>query len=77
MHVDVSQTKLAQFRITIDKVNGGRALVIHRAIRDSNKELRIGLNSSAFGPGEYLVQIDGYNWRGQTEPFGWVRIGLQ
>lgn len=77
LHIDMSQTKFTQFRVTIDRVDGGRAMVIHRTMRDSNKELRIGLNSSAFGPGEYMMQIDGYNWRGQVEQFGWVRIGLE
>jgi hypothetical protein len=45
--------------------------------RDSNRELRFALNSSAFGPGDYLVKVDGYNWRGQIEEVGWLRIGLQ
>ena len=40
---------------------------LRRIARDSNRELRLALNSSAFGPGDYLLKIDGYNWRGQTE----------
>ena len=63
--------------ITIDKVDGGRVMQLRRVARDSNRELRLALNSSAFGPGDYLLKIDGYNWRGQTEAVGWVRSSLQ
>jgi hypothetical protein len=77
LHVDVSQTKATQFRVTIDKVDGGRAMQIRRVARDSNRELQLGINSSAFGPGDYLIRIDSYNWRGQVEPYGWLRLSLR
>ena len=76
LHIDVTQGKFTQFQITIDKVDEGRLLQIRRMTRDSNRELRLGLNSSAFGPGEYLLRLDAYNWRGQTQEYGWVRLGL-
>jgi hypothetical protein len=77
LHVDVSEGKFTQFQITIDKVNEGRLLQARRLTRDSNREIRLGLNSSAFGPGEYLIRIDAYNWRGQTQEYGWIRVGLE
>lgn len=77
LHVNVSEGKYAQFQITIDEAERGRVMQLRRIARDSNKELRLALNSSAFGPGDYLVKIDGYNWRGQTEEVGWLRIGLK
>lgn len=77
VYVDVSEGKYNQFMITIDKADGGRVIQLRRVARDSNRELRFALNSSAFGPGDYLVKVDGYNWRGQTEEVGWLRIGLQ
>jgi hypothetical protein len=49
---------------------------VKRIMRDSNKEIRFSLNSSAFGPGDYLVKVEGYNWRGQTEEVGWLMLGL-
>ena len=76
-HVDVSQGKSTQFQITIDKIDGGRVMQLRRIARDSNRELRFALNSSAFGPGDYLFKIDGYNWRGQTEEIGWLRVDLR
>jgi hypothetical protein len=77
LYVDMAETKHTQFMVTIDKVDGGRLLQIRRIARDSNRELRLGLNSSAFGPGEITLKFDGYDWRGQLEELGWVRLGLQ
>jgi hypothetical protein len=77
LHVDVSEGKFTQFQITIDKVDEGRLIQMRRLTRDSNRELRLALNSSAFGPGEYLVRIDAYNWRGQTQEYGWIRLGME
>jgi hypothetical protein len=77
IYVDAAEGKYNTFQITIDKVDGGRVMQIRRIARDSNKELRFALNSSAFGPGDYLLKFDGYTWRGQPEEIGWVRLGLQ
>lgn len=75
--VDMTQGRYNTFQITIDKADGTRIMQIRRITRDSNKELRFALNSSAFGPGDYLLRFDGYTWRGQTEEVGWVMLGLQ
>lgn len=74
---DASDGAYNAYQITIDKVDGGRIMKIRRIARDSNKELRFDLNSSAFGPGDYLLKFDGYTWRGQLEEVGWVRLGLE
>jgi hypothetical protein len=77
LYIDVSEGKYTQFMITVEKVDGGLVMQLRRIARDSNRELRLTLNSSAFGPGDYLLRVEGYNSRGQTEVVGWVRIGLQ
>jgi hypothetical protein len=77
LHIDVSEGKYTQFMITVDKDDGTRVMQLRRIARDSNREVRLGINSSAFGPGDYLLKIDGYTWRGQLESVGWVRLGLQ
>jgi hypothetical protein len=77
IYVDVSEGKYSQFMITVEKVDQGQLMVIRRVARDSNRELRFSLNSSAYGPGSYLFRFDGYNWRGQTEQIGWIKIDLQ
>ena len=74
--IDASEGKITQYQITIDKTDGVRVLQIKRIMRDSNKEVRFSLNSSAFGPGNYLVKVEGYNWRGQTQDVGWMMLGL-
>jgi hypothetical protein len=75
--IDATEGKMTQFQITVDKTDGVRVMQLKRVMRDSNKEIRLSLNSSAFGPGDYLVRIDAYNWRGQTEEYGWFMLGLQ
>jgi len=47
---------------------------VERITPDSNRELRIALNSSAFGPGEYRMRLQGYTWRGERVDVGWVRL---
>lgn len=75
--IDATEGKITQFQITIDKTDGVRVMQIKRIMRDSNKEVRLSLNSSAFGPGNYLVKVEGYNWRGQTQEVGWIMLGLK
>lgn len=77
MYFDASDGKYNQFQVTIDKDDGTRVLVIRRLTRDSNKDVRLALNSSAFGPGNYVLKFEGVNWRGQLEEVGWVMLGLQ
>lgn len=74
--IDASEGRISQYQITIDKADGVRVMQIKRIMRDSNKEVRFSLNSSAFGRGDYLVKIEGYNWRGQTQEVGWLMLGL-
>ena len=50
--------------------------VITNLVKDSNGHLRIALNSTALGPGNYQLTIEGLNWRGDPEPDSWVTIGI-
>lgn len=77
LHIDVSTGKYTQFQITIDEIDGGRVMQVKRLARDSNRELRLALNSSALVPGEYLLKIDGHTWRGQLEHFGWLQLDMR
>ena len=74
LYLPVAYSNYTTYAVTIDKVDHGRALVIERMVPDSNKELRLALNSSAFGPGEYRIRIEGYDWRGNRADAGWVRL---
>jgi hypothetical protein len=74
LHLPVSYSEFLTFAVTIDKVDHGRVMVVERMTPDSNKELLLSLNSSAFGPGEYRLRLQGYTWRGDRVDVGWVRL---
>lgn len=61
------------FALVVDKVDHGRVMIVERMAPDSNRDLRLALNSSAFGPGEYRIRVQGYTWRGQRVDVGWIR----
>jgi len=73
----VGYARFPAFAVTIDKADHGRMMVLQRVVPDSNGDLRIALNSTAFGPGEYRLRLQGYTWRGQRVDAGWVRIVVQ
>ena len=74
LHLAMGYSPFLAFAVIVDKVDHGRVLVIERMAADSNKELRLSLNSSAFGPGEYRLRLQGYTWRGERVDVGWVRL---
>jgi hypothetical protein len=77
LYMPVGYARFQVFAITIDKANQGRMMVLQRVSPDSNHDLRISLNSSAFGPGEYRLRLQGYTWRGQRIDAGWVRLHVK
>jgi hypothetical protein len=74
LFLPVGYARYQDFAVTIDKADQGRMMVLQRISPDSNGDLRISLNSSAFGPGEYRLRLQGYTWRGQRVDAGWVRL---
>lgn len=74
LYLPVAYSEFTTFALTIDKVDQGRMMIVHRMTPDSNRELRLSLNTSAFGPGEYRIRIEGYTWRGDRVAAGWVRL---
>src|SRR5262249_20671132 len=76
LKIDETHSAYKTFRITIDRRDQGRVAVLHNLMKDSNGHLRIALNSSALGPGNYQLTIEGLSWRGDPEPDSWVTIGV-
>jgi hypothetical protein len=74
--IDESRSPYKDFRITIDRVDQGRVMVIDNLTKDSNGHLRVAVNSSAFGPGNYLLTIEGLTTRLEPQPDSWVTIGI-
>ena len=73
---DLSWTTFNAFRVIIDRIDQGRVGVIYNAMRDSNGVLHLGLNSSALGPGDYLLTIQGLTWRGEPVPTAWATVTI-
>ena len=77
LFMPVGYARYREFAVTIDKADQGRMMVLQRLVPDSNGDLRVSLNSSAFGPGEYRLRLQGYTWRGQRVDAGWVRLTVK
>ena len=77
LFMPVGYARYRDFAVTIDKTDQGRMMVLQRVSPDSNGDLRISLNSSAFGPGEYRLRLQGYTWRGHRVDAGWVRLNIK
>jgi hypothetical protein len=75
--IDESRSAYHSFRITIDRLDEGRVAIIDHLAKDSDGNLRIALNDTALGPGNYLLTIEGLNWQGQPQPDSWVTIGIR
>lgn len=76
LRLAVGYSPFLAFAVIVDKVDHGRVLVVERMAPDSNRELLLSLNSSAFGPGEYRLRLQGYTWRGDRVDVGWVRLRI-
>ena len=77
LYLPVGYSPSTSFEVTIDKVDQGRMMTIQRVAPDSSHELRLSLNSSALGPGEYRILLRGYDGRGQRSDTGWVRLVIE
>lgn len=76
LKLDLSRSAYRNFRVTIDRADQGRVAILHNLAKDSNGHLRIALNTSALGPGNYQFTIEGVNWKGETIPDAWLTIGI-
>ncbi|HET9107664.1 MAG TPA: hypothetical protein VFN79_10790 [Steroidobacteraceae bacterium] len=75
--IDESRSPYQLFRIVIDRIDQGRVGIIDRLSKDSAGNLRIALNTTALGPGDYQLTIEGLNWQGHAQPDSWVTIGIR
>ncbi len=77
MKVDLSWARYGSFKVSIDRVGQGRVAVIDGLEKDSNGHLRVSLNAGAFGPGDYMVTVEGLTLRRESLPVGWFRISVR
>jgi hypothetical protein len=76
LKTDLSWTRYAMFRVSIDRVDQGRVAVIDGLTKDSNGHVRMSFNAGAFGPGDYMVQFEGLNMRREALPVAWFRFSV-
>jgi len=76
LKIDMGWSKFKVFDLTVDRVDQGRVAVIRDLQRDSNGDLRLELNSSALGPGDYQFTIDGLTWSGAPVAQAWATITI-
>jgi hypothetical protein len=76
LKIDQLISKFTLFRVTIDRVDQGKVAVISNLQKDSNGHLRLALNSSALGPGEYQLTIEGLDWRGAAQADAWASFTI-
>jgi hypothetical protein len=72
VHIDMSYSKVMQFRMFVDKQDQGRALVLNNMLKDSNNELRLTINTTGLAAGIYTVRIEALQPRGIPIPEGWL-----
>jgi len=76
LRIDMSWSQFQVYRVTIDRVDQGRVAVLHNLLRDSNGDLHLALNTSAFGPGSYQFTIEGMTLHSEAVPQAWVTVGI-
>lgn len=75
--LDLSWSRYTSFLVTIDRVGQGRVAELSNLARDSNGHLRVALNSSLLGPGDYTITVEGLNMRRGTEAQAWSRFTVR
>jgi hypothetical protein len=76
LKIDMSWSKFTAFRLTLDRQDQGRVAVLNYMLRDSNGDLHLSLNNTAFGPGTYQFAIEGLTLRGEAIAQAWITIGI-
>jgi hypothetical protein len=76
LRIDMSWSKFTAFRVTIDRQDQGRVAVINYMLRDSNGDLRLALNTTALGPGNYQFAIEGLTLHSEAIAQAWITVGI-
>ena len=76
IRIEARSNKYNQFRVSLLRDDGTAVLHFDRLQRDTNGELRFALNSTLLPPGGYVLRIEGFTWRGETEPVGRIRMAV-
>ncbi len=76
LQFDLAKSDYSHFDLEIERINQGRVAILRGMRRNSNGIVSWSMNSSALGPGEYVVSLSGLDWRGQAWPAGAVAFDV-
>ena len=76
LQFDLAKSDYGHFDMEIERINQGRVAILRGMRRDSNGIVSWSINSSALGPGQYVVSLSGLDWRGQAWPAGAVAFDI-
>jgi hypothetical protein len=74
--IDMAYSPEKRFRVTIDKRDQARALVLGALSKDSNGEMHIAFNSTALSAGQYDVSIQALPMLGAPTDAGWLVLDV-
>jgi hypothetical protein len=74
LRIGVGYVPATLFRVTIKREDGTYFARLDNQLKDSNGDLRIAVNSSAFAAANYDVELESVNLRGDTELVGRLRL---
>ena len=80
LHIDLGYTKqLQQYRMVVDKLDQGRALILNDLLKDSNGELRLTFNTTGLAAGIYNIRIESLpiHTSGSPTPEGWLILDVR
>jgi hypothetical protein len=76
LSIDMSFSTEKRFRITVDKRDQARVLVLGDLVKDSNGNLRVTFNTSALSAGPYDVRIQALPLLGEPIDAGWMVLDV-
>jgi hypothetical protein len=74
--IDMAYSPERRFRVTIDKRDQARALVLGGLSKDSNGEMHVAFNSTALSAGQYDVSIQALPLLGAPTDAGWLVLDV-
>jgi hypothetical protein len=75
--IDMAYSPDKRFRVTVDKRDQGRALVLGGLSKDSNNEMHVAFNSTALSAGHYDVSIQALPMLGPPTDAGWLVLEVR
>jgi hypothetical protein len=76
LRIDLGFVRDTLFKVTIKRDDGTFFARLDNQLKDSNGELRLGLNTAAFAAGLYQVDVEAVNLRGEGELAARLRLRI-